>query len=56
MTVQPPVPSATASDPINGLLRRKEALFDKVAATAYQAVLAISQNDESRACCAPPSL
>lgn len=49
MTPQAPVPSNPRPDAINGPLQRKEALFEKAAATAYQAVLAISQNDEAAA-------
>lgn len=49
MSTHPPVPSSTPNDAINGPLQRKEALFEKAANTAFQAVLAISQNHEAAA-------
>lgn len=41
--------SASQADPLLAALQRKEIWFEKAADTAYQAVLAISQGQESRA-------
>lgn len=49
MTPQPPVPSSAPEPDINGPLQRKEALFEKAATTAYEAVLAITRQQEAEA-------
>lgn len=49
MTPQTPIPSSAPEPDINGPLQRKEALFEKAATTAYEAVLAITRQQEAEA-------